>query len=260
MQRVRNVFLAAAGVIVLAACSSSGAPEAGAESAVRAVNAAWFKAYAAGDAAGVAARYAEDAVVSPPGAPAARGGAAILEYFTQDIATVRAAGLSFVADPATDVGVSGDLAWETGQFTVTDTSGATVEIGKFSTVFARRDGSWKIIRDTWNSNAVPAAGGAGSALRIVYFTAASAEAQQAALKLVDEEINSLYASAQGLQWIKYFVDTKTLQTGSVSLWSSAADAEAFLNSEGYKPIPGKLKPLMKGAMTSQIVEVRAPSK
>ena len=96
-------------------------------------------------------------------------------------------------------------------------------------------------------------------LRIVRFTSASADAQNSARKLVDEEINPLYASSKGFQWVKYFIDTKTLQTGSVSAWDSAADVEAFLQSEGYKPIPGKLKALMKGAMASNVYEIREPT-
>jgi uncharacterized protein (TIGR02246 family) len=261
MRAIRSTLLVVAGVIALAACSPGAKVDMAAEeAAVRAVNAAWVKAYAAGDAAGVAALYADDAVLSPSGTPAVRGGAAILEQLNKDIAAMKAAGLSAANDPGTDVGISGDLAWETGQVTITDQSGATVETGKFTTILAKRDGNWKIIRDTYNANSTPPAGGSGAALRIVNFTSASAAAQQAAIKLVDEEINPLYAAAKGFQWIKYYTDAKTLETGAVSLWSSAADIEAFLQSDGYKPIPGKLKPLMKGSMNSRIVAVHTPSK
>jgi uncharacterized protein (TIGR02246 family) len=265
MKIFRSVWLATASAIIIAACGPPGAPggkhdAAADEAAVRAVNPAWFKAYAAGDAAGVTALYAIDAVLSPPGVSAMRGRSAILDFFTQDIAAIKTADLRFTSNPATDVGVSGDLAWETGQFTVSDKAGAVVDTGKFSTVFTRRDGSWQIIRDTWNSDGSPTVGGVGGALRIVHFTAASADAQKAAMKLVDDEVNALYFGAKGFQWVKYFVDTKSLETGSVSLWSNAADIDAFLNSEGYRPIPGKLKPLMKGAMSSHIYEIRAPAK
>jgi ketosteroid isomerase-like protein len=47
---------------------------------IRAVNIAWFKAYNSGDGAAVAALYAEDAVLSAPGAPAARGNRARYLY------------------------------------------------------------------------------------------------------------------------------------------------------------------------------------
>lgn len=260
MQNTRRWMLAVAGVLVLTACTQASKTDPAAEeAAVRAVNAAWFKAYAAGDAAGVAANYADDAVVNAPGAPSARGIEAIRAFYTQDVASMQAAGLGNTPDPASDVGVSGDLAWETGKYSVTAKDGSVVDTGKFTTVLARRDGAWKIIRDTWNSDSPPAVAD-GKTLRIVRFTAASADAQQAAMKLVDDEINGLYATAKGLQWVKYYMDPKTLETGSVSLWASAADVDAFLKSEGYQPIPGKLKPLMKGAMVSNMVELHVPPK
>jgi len=127
------------------------------EAAVRAVNIAWFKAYNAADGAAVAALYAGDAVLSAPGAAAARGKAEIRQFYVKDVATFAAAGLTNVDGPTSDVGVSGDLAWQWGTYKVTDKSGATVDAGKYLTVFQRKDGKWMIIRDTWNSDAAPAA-------------------------------------------------------------------------------------------------------
>ena len=98
----------------------------------------------------------------------------------------------------------------------------------------------------------------GAALRVVRFTAGSAEKQKAVTQLVDDEIDALYEQAKGFKWVKYYVDPKTLETGSVSLWESAADVEAFLQSDGYKPIPGKLKPLMKGPMIANVFELHTP--
>ncbi len=260
MKNTRRWMLAAAGVLVLAACAPGAqgpkADPAAEAAAVRAVNAAWFKASSTGDAAGVAANYADDAVLSPPGVPAARGIEAIRAYFTEDVASFQGSGLAYSSDPATEVGVSGDLAWENGTYKITAPDGTVVDVGKFSSVLARRDGSWKIIRDTWNSDSAPVDD--GKVLRIVRFTAASAAAQQGAIKLVDDEIDALYAGAKGFQWVKYYTDPKTLETGSVSLWASAADVDAFLTSDGYRPIPSKLKPLMKGAMVSQVLEVHVP--
>ncbi len=167
MISIRQLLLGATAAVTLVACAPATPPAAleapkhdaaADEAAVRAVNPAWFKAHAAGDAAGVASLYADDAVVSPPGAPAARGKAAILEYFTKELAAMSSAGLTnnMGADP-TEVGVSGDLAWEWGTYNVTDKAGKIVEIGKFTSVIARRDGGWKLIRDTWNADNAPAA-------------------------------------------------------------------------------------------------------
>ena len=122
------------------------------EAAIRTINPAWFKAYNAGDANSIVALYAEDAVVNAPGAPAARGQAAIRELFKKDVAVSTAAGMTLTAGSTTDAGVSGDLGWEWGTFTVTDKSGTTVDRGKYVTVYARREGKWLIIRDIWNSD------------------------------------------------------------------------------------------------------------
>jgi uncharacterized protein (TIGR02246 family) len=122
------------------------------EAAIRAINPAWFKSYNAGDVEGVVALYAEDAVVNAPGSPAVRGQAAIREYLNKYIAATASAGVASNGGPTTDVGVSGDLGWEWGTFTVTNKSGATVDRGKYVTVCAKRDGKWFIIRDIWNSD------------------------------------------------------------------------------------------------------------
>jgi hypothetical protein len=58
--------------------------------------------------------------------------------------------------PEGTIGISGNLAWEAGNFTVTDASGATVSTGKYLSVAQKRDGRWLMIRDTWNSDAPPA--------------------------------------------------------------------------------------------------------
>ncbi len=101
--------------------------------------------------------------------------------------------------------------------------------------------------DTWNSDA-PAAVAEGKVLRIVRFTSSSAETQQAAMKLVDEEINPLYAAARGFRWVKYYTDAKTLETGSVSAWDSVTDVETFLSPRGATRAPvGRLRPGTCGA-------------
>ena len=75
------------------------------EAAVRSVNQAWYKAYNAGDVNSVVALYAEDAVVSGPAAAAARGQAAVREFFTKDIAGATAGGVVLNGSTTTDVGV-----------------------------------------------------------------------------------------------------------------------------------------------------------
>ena len=122
------------------------------EESIRAVNPSWFKAYNAGDVNSIVALYAEDAVVSPPGASPAHGHSAIREYLNKDVAASSGAGTTLNGAATTDVGVSGDLGWEWGTFTVKDKSGTTVDNGKYLTVYEKRNGKWLIIRDIWNTD------------------------------------------------------------------------------------------------------------
>jgi uncharacterized protein (TIGR02246 family) len=158
MINLKKLVVLAASFAALAACTKTAAPDTTAdETAIRAVNIAWFKAYNAGDGPAVAELYAEDAVTGSPGTPAVRGKASIREYYVKDAAAFAAAGLVDGDGPTSDVGMSGDLAWQWGTYKVTDKSGAAVDAGKYLSVFQRKDGKWIIIRDTYNSDAAPGA-------------------------------------------------------------------------------------------------------
>jgi uncharacterized protein (TIGR02246 family) len=146
-----------AGLLLLTGYSGAFAAEASKdEAAIRAISPAWAKAYNAGDAKAISALYAEQAVLLPPGAPATKGNAAINAYFAKDTAESAKAGVTFTLDPKSDVGISGDLGWESGTYAVKAKSGASVEVGKYLTVYKKSDGKWLIIRDTWNADAPPA--------------------------------------------------------------------------------------------------------
>jgi uncharacterized protein (TIGR02246 family) len=156
MIRFKSFLQFVAGVAAFAAASHGAlaAPTAD-ETAIRAQSTSWAKAYNGADAAAVAAQYADDAILLPPGAPAVRGRPAILAFFTKDIAGSKAAGVVFNVNPKTDVGVSGNMGWESGTYTAT-VKGAVVESGKFLSVSRKKDGKWQYIRDTWNADAPPA--------------------------------------------------------------------------------------------------------
>jgi len=125
------------------------------ETAIRAQTTNWGSAYNGGDAKAVAALYAEDALLLPPGASSVSGRAAIQAHFARDIVDSKAAGAVFVVSPKTDVGVSGDMGWESGTYKVT-VKGAVIETGKFLSVSRKKDGKWLYLRDTWNADAPPA--------------------------------------------------------------------------------------------------------
>ena len=135
-----------------AALSQAASPD---EAGIRAQTTAWEKAFTAGDAKALAALYTEDAILMPPGAPPVNGRAAIQEFFVKDVAAAKAAGAVFTLNPKTDVGVSGNMGWESGTYKVT-VKGAVVETGKFLSVSRKKDGKWLYLRDTWNADAPPA--------------------------------------------------------------------------------------------------------
>jgi len=155
MTRLTNVSWLAVGAVTLAGLVHAASPASADEAAIRAQTASWEKAYNGGDAKAVAALYAEDALLLPPGAAGVSGRAAILEFFTRDIAGTKAAGAVFVLNPKTDVGVSGSTGWESGTYKVT-VKGAVVETGKFLSVSRKQGGKWLYLRDTWNADAPPA--------------------------------------------------------------------------------------------------------
>ena len=159
MVRSKVISWLAVGVVAfagsMAGFAHAASPANADEAAIRAQAASWEKAYNSGDAKAVAAQYAEDALLLPPGTSGVSGRAAILEFFTKDIAGSKAVGAVFVLNPKTDVGVSGNMGWESGTYKVT-VKGAVVETGKFLSVSRKKDGKWLYIRDTWNADAPPA--------------------------------------------------------------------------------------------------------
>lgn len=117
----------------------------------------WAAAYNAGDVETIVAKYSDNAVVMGPGAPAAAGRDAIREFIARDSAGAKAAGVTLVIGGNDEVGVSGDLAWHSGPYTVNDASGNAVDSGNYLEVQQNFDGKWMIIRDIWNSDRAPAA-------------------------------------------------------------------------------------------------------
>ena len=103
MYRSKRMSWLAVGILALggalAGLAHAAAPASADEAAIRAQTASWEKAYNGGDAKGVAAQYAEDALLLPPGAPGVRGRAAILSFFTKDIADSKAAVRSLSSIP-----------------------------------------------------------------------------------------------------------------------------------------------------------------
>ena len=146
-----------AGLIALAGCQKPAEDTSKDEAVIRAAAPAFGAALNAGDQAKLTDMYWEDAVILPPNMPAVNGNTAIGQALIKMSGELKGGGLTMNVPEAGKTDISGTLAYESGAFTVTSASGETVETGKYLGVFQKRDGKWKYIRDTWNSDAPPPA-------------------------------------------------------------------------------------------------------
>jgi len=145
-------------MVALAICSieSSAADPAKDVAAMHAVDQAWAKAYNAGDVDTIAGLYDENAVLLPPGAPGAKGRAAIRAFLAKDIAASAKDGVTFTLGAKPEGGVSGDMGWVSGTYVVKDKAGRVIDAGKYLSVSRKKGGKWLYVRDTWNSDGPPA--------------------------------------------------------------------------------------------------------
>ena len=149
----KSLVHAAAAIVGAVGLSAFAADDA---ARIKAGTESWVKSFNAGNASSVAAMYAEDAVLMPPGAQPARGTAAIKDAIAKEIAEAKKGKVTFVIGTNDEVGVSGDMAWHSGGYFVMDKANKPVEAGKFLEVWERKNGKWRIVRDTWNSNGAQA--------------------------------------------------------------------------------------------------------
>lgn len=125
---------------------------------VKSLDAAFTKAMLAGDAAALAALYADDAVLVMPGAPAARGGKAIAETFAGLVKDVKVT--EFVLMDSHHE-TSGHLSAGWGRYRMTmvpKVGGApTTETGTYCGVATQKGGVWKYVSDNAAADPTPAA-------------------------------------------------------------------------------------------------------
>jgi uncharacterized protein (TIGR02246 family) len=140
------------------ASSQTEADPAAVRQAIESINAQFASGMKAGDAATLVGYYDPEGMVLPPNAPGARGTAAIQEAVSGMLASMTVTDFSLTTQ---DVHVAGNLAVETGTFTMTaqpkdGSAPASTDTGKYVVVWRQQaDGSWKLFRDIFNSDNPP---------------------------------------------------------------------------------------------------------
>ena len=126
------------------------------EQTIRDLDAQWSKAASARDVDKTVSYYSDDAVVMPANLPIATTKEAVRKFW-QDLLTSPGAAISWKATKA-EVARSGDMAWLIGTYelTMNDATGKPVnDHGKYTVVWEKKAGTWKVAVDIWNSDLSP---------------------------------------------------------------------------------------------------------
>ena len=128
-------------------CFAAHSAIAGDKEDIEAVVTKFEQAANAGDAAGVAAMYADDAALLPPGEPMVQGSEKVLESWKAMLDM----GMSDLDLTPTEIIVSGNNASEVGTFSYK--AGDVTGTGKYIVLWVKGDdGTWKMHRDIWNED------------------------------------------------------------------------------------------------------------
>ena len=136
--------------LLTAICLCGTAPAVAQDKAtIQSLNDKFAQAFDAGDAAAVAALYADDAVILPPGPEMMKGKSAIQKFWKGAAEQLGNGKLTTV-----DVKPLGsERAQEIGTFTFRTKGSQPQEItGKYVVVWEKVGGEWKLATDIWNTN------------------------------------------------------------------------------------------------------------
>jgi uncharacterized protein (TIGR02246 family) len=147
---MRSAALICCAALLAFPAAALGQADPDAQVAVKEGTMAWTAAFNAGNAANVAALYADDARLLPPGGETVEGMEAI-EAFWQGFISEG----SSVALEGVELYNLGDVALDIGAFTVTAADGSHADHGKYMVIWVKGDDGWKMVRDMWNSSMTP---------------------------------------------------------------------------------------------------------
>lgn len=115
---------------------------------ISAANAEWMKHYNAGNTAGVAALYADNAKVMPPNSDTVTGMKGITAAFQGMIDS----GAKSIKLTAVEVMGMGDAALEVGTYEVMDKDAKVIDKGKYMVHWKKVGSAWKLHHDIWNTS------------------------------------------------------------------------------------------------------------
>ena len=147
---MRSAGLILCATLLALPSAAFGQADSGAEAAINEGAVAWQTAWNSGDAAALAAMYNADAIVLAPGAEAMQGQEAIQAGLA--IAIEMSEGSQMVITPGEIIPVGDDHAIDVGSWVETAADGSHKDHGKYVAIWAKVDGSWKMLRDIWNSS------------------------------------------------------------------------------------------------------------
>lgn len=102
-----------------------------------------------------------------------------------------------------------------------------------------------------------AAARAEPVLRIISYQVAP-EDHEKWTQVIDNEVKTALAGVKGLLWVREYYDKASGEHGSVSLWESQGDLDAFLKSDVRKPIIEKMTPLQKTKPAAKVYSTLNP--
>jgi uncharacterized protein (TIGR02246 family) len=156
----RSGLIGAVVMVLVAVAQSSGQTPAkggAAGDAIKAIADSYVKAVLAGDAKGVAALYAEDAVEMPPNQPMVKGRAGVLQYYEKTLGGGMKPMTFSISHLETSA--AGDHGYDVGTYqqTVTVPGNATTvsDTGKYTVILKRVANDWKIAYAIYNSDQPP---------------------------------------------------------------------------------------------------------
>ncbi len=130
--------------IAAAACNRSSPPQQDAAAATE-PTAAWVAAFNKGDAAALAALYAENGRSLPPGGSVLAGRSQIESYWREDLGE---GGVTTVLTPG-DAITQGDLVHVDGTYQVKGKDGTELARGQYQQLWTRAGGGWQVEREMW---------------------------------------------------------------------------------------------------------------